>query len=366
MPFILLSGQQLAELRQLMLSAYSSRFGVEQLLSDRLNTNLNHIADTGNLNEDVFKLVTRANSEGWIADLIREFKLDRQGRPDLQRTLRQFSPQFEHDVASEPPQAKNLESVLSLVNPMLDARMWARQLLALEEQVCRIEIDGKLNGTGFLLEPRTVMTCHHVVEPIVNETRTNRLASRKVVFRFDYQLAPNGATTPGVTCELASKDWLIDYQPRSPMDEKPEPRSQVPNRKQLDYALLRLAKTPRGKARKGLVPNETPLRLDDPLFIIGHPAEGVGAQRLSLDTRAIVAVDGIGTRVRYRTNTLSGSSGSPCFTADLQLVAMHQGTDPAEPPKYNVGIPFAALLPAIRERVPADPQAKQARKRKSP
>ena len=351
MSFVLLAGRQLKELQALLLSAYSRRGDLERMLLFRLEKNLNQIATTGSLEEDVFRLVTRANSEGWIADLILELQSDRPLRIDLQRRLQQFSPQFEHDVGEEPPNAGNLESVLSLVNPLLNSRTWTHQLLNLEAQVCRIEIDGVLNGTGFLVGPNVVMTCYHVMETLISDWEEKQgPPSHKVVFRFDYHVTSRGATTRGVTCELAKKDWLLKYQPRSPMDDLPDPQPSLPSRKHLDYALLRIAKVPPGKKRYGLEPTKGSVKVADPLFIIGHPADGPGAQRLSLDTRAVVKVAGIGPRLRYRTNTLGGSSGSPCFTADWKLVAMHQGRDPATPPTFNIGIPFTEILPVLGRR----------------
>jgi V8-like Glu-specific endopeptidase len=52
------------------------------------------------------------------------------------------------------------------------------------------------------------------------------------------------------------------------------------------------------------------------------------------------------TRVRYRTNTEEGSSGSPCFNQDWELVALHHSGDPnfERPATYNEGIPFEAIL----------------------
>ena len=55
------------------------------------------------------------------------------------------------------------------------------------------------------------------------------------------------------------------------------------------------------------------------------------------------------TRVRYATNTEAGSSGSPVFDLDWNLVALHHLGDPAydHPPAYNQGVP----IDKIRERL---------------
>jgi V8-like Glu-specific endopeptidase len=58
--------------------------------------------------------------------------------------------------------------------------------------------------------------------------------------------------------------------------------------------------------------------------------------------------------VTYRTNTLGGSSGSPCFNADLELIALHHGSDPdfhpAHTPEYNEGIPFDTILARLANK----------------
>ena len=41
-----------------------------------------------------------------------------------------------------------------------------------------------------------------------------------------------------------------------------------------------------------------------------------------------------------------GSSGSPCFNADLQLVALHHARDPQSPPRWNQAIPMKKIRAA--------------------
>ena len=83
-----------------------------------------------------------------------------------------------------------------------------------------------------------------------------------------------------------------------------------------------------------------------PLFILQHPK--TAPLKLALDTEAVIEVIHEGRRVRYATNTESGSSGAPCFDAEWTLVALHHYGDPAfNHPKYNQGIPIGM----IRERL---------------
>ncbi len=57
----------------------------------------------------------------------------------------------------------------------------------------------------------------------------------------------------------------------------------------------------------------------------------------------VVAFNGAGTRVRYDANSRDGSSGSPVFDTDLQLVALHHARDPHEPPSWNQAVPIGTV-----------------------
>ena len=78
---------------------------------------------------------------------------------------------------------------------------------------------------------------------------------------------------------------------------------------------------------------------------VQHPA-GDPVQ-LAIEMDGVIAINENGTRVRYRTNTLGGSSGSPCFDLDLDLVALHHAGDPnfqaGHRPDYNEGVPIVPI-----------------------
>ena len=72
--------------------------------------------------------------------------------------------------------------------------------------------------------------------------------------------------------------------------------------------------------------------------------------KLAMDTQAVIGLNGNGTRINYRTNTDPGSSGSPVFTMDWDLVALHHSGDPAwVNPTYNQGVP----IELVRQRIEA-------------
>ena len=65
-----LSGQQRKELQSALIDAFPDIASLEQMLSFELNQNLREIAGQGSLQDIVFELIKKANSQGWIEDLV--------------------------------------------------------------------------------------------------------------------------------------------------------------------------------------------------------------------------------------------------------------------------------------------------------
>jgi hypothetical protein len=227
----------------------------------------------------------------------------------------------------------------------LDVLVWQTRLMQIERQVCRVELEGNALGTGFLVGPDTVLTNWHVFEVAQKEGKTGQLGCR-----FDYMRLPDGSTRPG---QLIMLDGAIDTSPYSPTEATGSPDNPLPSLDQLDYALLRLksrvGEQPVDGAPRGWIalPKAVlPLAADAPILIVQHP-EGT-PMKLALDTQAVIGLNGNGTRIRYRTNTDPGSSGSPVFTMDWDIVALHHYGDPKwQMPLFNQGVP----IELIRQRI---------------
>lgn len=234
----------------------------------------------------------------------------------------------------------------------LDIRVWAERLLKVERRVCRVEMDGDALGTGFLVGPDAVLTNWHVFEAAKDAGKADKLGCR-----FDFEKLPDGTTQPGQLVALAGADAL-DTSPYSPGEKVGKPDDPMPTAEQLDYALLRLATrvgdqqvdgAPRGWIT--LPKAVLPLAANAPILIVQHP-EG-SPMKLAMDTEAVVGLNGNGTRLRYKTNTEPGSSGSPVFSMDWDLVALHHSGDPKySNPSFNQGVP----IELIRQRIEKDGQ----------
>jgi hypothetical protein len=168
----------------------------------------------------------------------------------------------------------------------------------------------------------------------------------------------------GILHRLA-RAWLVDSSPPSQHDKEEEPTG-FPTPDEVDYAFLRLSApaglepvggragdsngTPRGFVRLPVV--EHSFARNPNVTIVQY----MGREPLTMAYTGlhVTDVNANGTRVRYLTMTQSGSSGAPCFSADLEWVAMHQAADPrslrGERARFNQGVPVEAIRRRLLRR----------------
>lgn len=236
-----------------------------------------------------------------------------------------------------------LERLVNASKGFLDVAVWRDRIAQIELQVCRIDVDGEPNGTGFLVGRDVVLTNHHVIDGVDLATLSAR---------FDHKVLPNGTMTKGTTYPILA---ALDTSPPSPIDKQHPPKQGLPKPTELDYAFLRLQGAPAdelvdGRARGVLkpAPGKAPSR--GLVFIVQHP-EG---KPLKLAFDEIEGINQNHTRITYKTNTLHGSSGSPCLDASFRLIALHHSGDPrfSQEATYNEGIPLSTIVanmqPALR------------------
>jgi hypothetical protein len=264
--------------------------------------------------------------------------------------------------AAVAPDDASLERLIHDSNSFLDLGTWLEAAGRLQVCVCRIEISvqgGTVYGTGFLIAADLVMTNWHVVQ-CISAIEDNDLSyqgprakAADAVCRFDYKVLSNGTINSGSTVALA-KEWRVALSPNNP-------NGQEPQTDQLDCAVIRLSKSlgnfvigdkPEAHGdRRGWITLPSPgvasdLKVHSPLFIIQHPQGD--PIKLALSTDAVQSVNANRSRVRYSTNTESGSSGSPCFDQNWNLVALHHAGDPnfdvGHRPEFNEGIPVDAIV----------------------
>jgi V8-like Glu-specific endopeptidase len=346
-----LTGQQFQEFWEALRAGFTVprlremvRFGLDKRLDD--------ITVADNLRQIVFDLIQEAEMAGYTMQLLQAARRSQPGNEKLLAFAQQFG------LSSNTPA---LEKIVRENLKFLPITQWRTRLGEAEVRVCRVET-GTSFGTGFLLGPDLVLTNFHVVEDVLK----GQNPAANVVCRFDYRrLADGKALNEGTTFRLHARDWQVDYCPYSPVDLKANPESELPEPDHLDYALLRLDSSPGAMAVNPQEPNGQPrgwfkvpagsvtLQPGDPLHIVQHP--DARPLELALDTEAVLGVNGNRTRVRYRTNTEPGSSGSPCCDAHWDLVALHHVGDPrygafSKKGDWNQGILFDAIVKRLNDR----------------
>jgi hypothetical protein len=182
--------------------------------------------------------------------------------------------------------------------------------------------DGSL-ASGFLTSDNLLVTNHHVLP--------DRKMARRAVVQFNYQLTANGLSASMEEFRLA---------PDAVFATSPEEEN--------DWTLIRVAGEP--CARWGaLTLRRQPVQAGDFVNIIQHP---MGAPKQIALYHNVVVFAGEG-RVQYLTDTEPGSSGSPVFNSDWQVVAIHHSggwlTEPGTRTQFfrNEGIHVDRLVDGL-------------------
>lgn len=328
-----ISDKFLRELVHGLISALSVE-ELDNLLQQELNRSLEDFSPGRTPNEILISLILTAEKEGWLPVLISAVRRARPYHPALIEISRRFglapTVTIQHSEKSPRPASRQrLEKILRNNLPFLDPARWREQMARVEQQVCRIEIALNPRGTGFLVAPDWVMTAYHVIR----EVHQGLVSPQQVRVRFQHLLPPHQAVPSAGEEFTLAKDWLVDWSPPSTAEQADEEKP-LSMPQEMDYAILHLAQ-PAGSLPISSTIASSPVRgwisipkpfpsvsEEDALIIVQHP---LGAPlKIALDTQGILGWNANRTRLLYRTNTQAGSSGSPCFTIDWQIIALHQ------------------------------------------
>ena len=362
-----LTGRQKKLLIEALTAAYPSYQQLAYMLELELDRNLATSSADGPLPQVILAVIRQAEAQGWTDQLVTGAALGNPGNPqlrdlitsgrlDLSLAVRKAIEEPTGPVQELFPQAgvlgADLERVVNSAAGFQNVVDFATRLLEQASRVCYIQAvtaDGRPSaGSGFLVGPDLVLTNHHVLTDVV----AGAAPPTSVSCVFDYHIRADRTLDRGTAFRLA-ENWLEAASPPSAVDLKSLPTG-LPAPDELDYAVIRLAGAP-GRAtmptgrERGWAdlfaqpPSVTP---GLPLLIIQHPAQA--PMQLAIDTEGVLAVNANNTRLTYGVNTLGGSSGSPCFTFDLALVALHHSGRYTTVP-CNEGIPISAIARHLRD-----------------
>jgi len=247
-----------------------------------------------------------------------------------------LSPDIDTITNWNPIEEGTLEVLTMNVSTLLPINFLERGITA-SRSVAKVEIkNGSLLdvGTGFLfkVEGRKdlfFMTNYHVINDKAN------IAFTKIIFNFEEDI--NGESKPSKSFKIkVDGAWYT-----SPV-------------KELDATIFQLEATDEALKDFGfLTLKKTDVKKNDFVNIIQHPAGQM--KQISLYHNIVTNADE--REVQYLTDTLKGSSGSPVFNSNWDIVALHHsgGTkkieDDVATSKYrNVGININGIVDFIKSK----------------
>ncbi|MFM9089673.1 MAG: trypsin-like serine peptidase, partial [Cyanobium sp.] len=255
---------------------------------------------------EIFKIA--ANTPERVAKRLQRLHAD----PARVMQLEEEGWRFDAPGPGQAPQQfpRSLERVLN-TNDLLGLRFF-EQGLRVARAVGRLHIRSERGqplgyGTGFLVSPRLLLTNHHVLP--------NAAQARRSVVEFNYQECATG--------EMLASD-LVPFAPEVLFLSDPS----------LDYALVALAPEA-ALAAYGWLPlitDQGKVLVGEKVNIIQHP----NGEPKQLAIRNNQVVDELEAFLHYQTDTDPGSSGSPVFNDQWEVVALHHSGVPKRNAKGEV------------------------------
>ena len=177
--------------------------------------------------------------------------------------------------------------------------------IAVARAICRIRI-GSAAGSGVLVGPGLLMTNNHVLRSIDDALSAEA--------QFDYQENVSGDLLPVHTFRLDPKTFFVTD-------------------KSLDFTIVGVTElSARGQSISRypwmkLIPTLGKAENGDPLNIIQHPRGGL--KQIALRNNQVIDIPtGKPDFLYYTTDTEPGSSGSPCFNDQWEIIALHHSGVP--------------------------------------
>jgi hypothetical protein len=344
-----LTGLQKRKLREALIGAFRTWNELAELTLFQLDLSLPTIAgEAAGLNAAALNLIEWASGRGLLAELVVGARNERPKNSNLST--------FADSLQLTSCPVAVLEKFVNDNVLLLDVAFWRQRQVEAEWRVCRLEFRGEGTGTGFLVGPDLVLTNYHVIEKLLKSGSELGLWCA----RFDYKVSSGGDDIlPGRKVSFAEA-WDVDHSAYSSVDVMPDPKPRDPAPDELDYALVRLAEPIGDQAIGGRESTtvrgwvevrdaDVDMTTKRMISILQHPQ---GApMKLAMGMVEKLVTNTAGNRIRHGVPTLPGSSGSPLFDQDWNLIALHHAGDPRTiKPEFNEAIPIALIArrPEVR------------------
>ncbi len=273
-------------------------------------------------------ILDEADKRGKVSDVIRAALKDYSDNEFLKSaltgTLTPVRDFLDDSFKWESPASLDTLEKLMDRNSTLLPISWLAVGLQRARSVARVRRNDGLFGTGFLIKDNLFLTNHHVLpDPEV---------AKAAVIQFHYERNEVGLDHAPVNFELDPAAVFFTSQAD-------------------DWTFVRV-KGEAGAEWGFIELNPVEVKQNDRANIIQHP--GGETKQIAVYHNIIAYADQ--TRVQYLTDTLPGSSGSPVFNSEWQLIALHHsGGSLIEPgskkPVYrNEGVNINCILKGLAEQ----------------
>jgi V8-like Glu-specific endopeptidase len=194
-----------------------------------------------------------------------------------------------------PANAEQREKIMGALSTLRPISFLERGL-QMARSVARVVLADGSTGSGFLIQSDLLITNHHVIASESN--------AQGAVVEFNYQKTMQGTDAPVAAYQLAPENGFATSSGEEQGGD--------------DWTAVRVQGNLNGHWGALTLAPVTP-QVQDEVIIIQHP--GGGQKQIALSHNVITFVDE--QRLQYLTDTLEGSSGSPVFNMEWQVVALH-------------------------------------------
>jgi V8-like Glu-specific endopeptidase len=207
--------------------------------------------------------------------------------------------------------------------------------LSASRSVCRLDWHKRGVGTGCLVADDLILTSYHVICTNTCSNIATRLEQCEI--RFGAIRMEDGSVSAGnLVIKLATKNPLVVFSDTN----------------DIDFALLKLSEPIINNHSVELAKlSVEPISNGQAANIVHYPLGG--PQQFSLRNNEIIAVDK--NRFYYLSDTDEGSSGSPIFNDDWNVIGIHRAgylldkNTGEEVIEGNQGIPIQSIIEKIRK-----------------
>jgi hypothetical protein len=233
-----------------------------------------------------------------------------------------------------------LEAITSVSEGFGDPLALAQAIIDATRRTAMIEVSGQPRGTGFLVGADLLLTAAHVIDP----RHWPPSPQQPVEAVFDYVPMP-GRSQAEIGARVPVAAFVTGSLP-TPGEVGGWPENWDAPADRLDFALLKLGtKAPPPSDQQAAASHRGAYRIeateyDFPrsplLLVVQHP---LGDFKRYTFIKNPPEPNGGGTRIRYRGNTLQGSSGSPIVDIRGRLVGLHHFSQRGQ----NQGVPISII-----------------------